>query len=484
MTQASESLREASLPTVLLTTKTKTRIGTWNILTLYETGRIAQVSKEMKEYSMKIMGLCETRWTEADRRTLVGGETIIYSGHEDGHVRVHEHEVGMIIAPDTVGASIAWEPVSPRILTARFTSKGRTFTIIQCYSPTNAAKDQEKEEFYEKLQATFNKAPRRDMKIVMGDINAKVGMENAAKQRERWAEHFKEILLDYHPLSPPDASETLEGNMKPPTNAEIRKAIKTMKSGKAAGPDGIPSEALKDDINTSTDMLQRFLLSVVDKHGGTEEDIKSRTNKARFTFNRPIWNSSALSIRNKSRIFNANVKSVLLYGELFVEFCSFNDLAIGQKHILPGKRQRRKTITCAAKQRERWAEHLKEILLDYHPLSPPDASETLEGNMKPPTKAEIRKAIKTMKSGKAAGPDGIPSEALKDDINTSTNMLQRFLQKVWGWIGHTLRKRPTDITRQSLEWNPQGKRKVGQPKQTWRRNMRQRLGVLAGDGLN
>ncbi|RUS68423.1 hypothetical protein EGW08_023815 [Elysia chlorotica] len=30
---------------------------------------------------------------------------------------------------------------------------------------------------------------------------------------------------------------------------------------------------------------------------------------------------------------------------------------------------------------------------------------------------------------------------------------------------------PTDITRQSLEWNPQGKRKVGRPKQTWRRSM-------------
>ncbi|RUS73880.1 hypothetical protein EGW08_018350 [Elysia chlorotica] len=70
MTQASESLREASLSTVLLTTKTKTRTGTWNIRTLYETGKIAQVSKEMKEYSLKILELCETRWTGADRRTL------------------------------------------------------------------------------------------------------------------------------------------------------------------------------------------------------------------------------------------------------------------------------------------------------------------------------------------------------------------------------------------------------------------------------
>ena len=35
----SESPREAVVPTTLLTTKTKTRIGTWNIRTLYETGK-------------------------------------------------------------------------------------------------------------------------------------------------------------------------------------------------------------------------------------------------------------------------------------------------------------------------------------------------------------------------------------------------------------------------------------------------------------
>lgn len=26
----------------------------------------------------------------------------------------------------------------------------------------------------------------------------------------------------------------------------------------------------------------------------------------------------------------------------------------------------------------------------------------------------------------------------------------------WGWIGHTLRKFPSNITRQALYWNPQG----------------------------
>ena len=41
----------------------------------------------------------------------------------------------------------------------------------------------------------------------------------------------------------------------------------------------------------------------------------------------------------------------------------------------------------------------------------------------------------------------------------------------WRWIGHTLRKDSNDITREALEWNPQGNRKKGRPKITWRRTV-------------
>ncbi|KAL8605568.1 hypothetical protein ACOMHN_031505 [Nucella lapillus] len=59
-----------------------------------------------------------------------------------------------------------------------------------------------------------------------------------------------------------------------------------------------------------------YLGSVVSKDGGADDDIKSRISKARHAFKtlQPIWQSSALSLHNKIRIFNTNVKSVLLYG--------------------------------------------------------------------------------------------------------------------------------------------------------------------------
>ena len=40
-------------------------------------------------------------------------------------------------------------------------------------------------------------------------------------------------------------------------------------------------------------------------------------------------------------------------------------------------------------------------------------------------------SIGLLKNGKAAGPDGIPAEDIKEDIDTSTDMLYSLLGKIW-----------------------------------------------------
>jgi hypothetical protein len=47
---------------------------------------------------------------------------------------------------------------------------------------------------------------------------------------------------------------------------------------------------------------------------------------------------------------------------------------------------------------------------------------------------------------------------------------QEIKKRKWGRIGHMLHKPTLYFTRQSFEWNPQGKRKVGRPRQNWRRS--------------
>ncbi|PFX14848.1 Transposon TX1 uncharacterized 149 kDa protein [Stylophora pistillata] len=59
------------------------------------------------------------------------------------------------------------------------------------------------------------------------------------------------------------------------------------------------------------------------------------------------------------------------------------------------------------------------------------ANTPLPVNENRPDKAEIKRAIKRLKNGKAAGPDGIPPEAIKIDLSTSTEMLYELFGNIW-----------------------------------------------------
>ena len=108
----------------------------------------------------------------------------------------------------------------------------------------------------------------------------------------------------------------------------------------------------------------------------------------------------------------------------------------GKKNNLtkPVKNHEGKPITTESDQRKRWAEHFEDLLNRPAPVTTPEippADSVLKVNTNPPTKSEITKALKLLKNGKAAGPDGIPPEALKTDAKTTTDMLHPLLQKIW-----------------------------------------------------
>ena len=46
-------------------------------------------------------------------------------------------------------------------------------------------------------------------------------------------------------------------------------------------------------------------------------------------------------------------------------------------------------------------------------------------------KEEIRNAIRQLRKGMAAGPDKIPAEALKADVETTVEMLYPLFEKIW-----------------------------------------------------
>ena len=179
MTQCSESRTEAARLTPLLTPRTLTGLATWNIRTMYETGKTVQAAREMKRYKIRMLGLCETRWIQSGQLRLSSGEQLLYSGHiEEG--APHIEGVALMLAPEAHAALIGWEPVSSRIITAKFTTKKKDIrlNIIQCYAPTSDAEEEKKDDFYQQLQAVLDRRGTKDITILMGDFNAKIGMDN------------------------------------------------------------------------------------------------------------------------------------------------------------------------------------------------------------------------------------------------------------------------------------------------------------------
>ena len=75
-----------------------------------------------------------------------------------------------------------------------------------------------------------------------------------------WVEYFEELRKRSAPKNPVDIQPTSHDlriicTLHTKEKEEIRKAIMQLKNDKAAGPDDIPAEAPKVDIDTSVDML-------------------------------------------------------------------------------------------------------------------------------------------------------------------------------------------------------------------------------------
>ena len=112
---------------------------------------------------------------------MTTGESVLYSGLA-GDDAPHEKVVALILSKAAGKSLKEWEPISKRIITARFASKCQNTRIIQVYAPTNEAEEEVKEDFYHQLQPGFNKSKARDLIMVIGDLIAKVDSDNRNRE--------------------------------------------------------------------------------------------------------------------------------------------------------------------------------------------------------------------------------------------------------------------------------------------------------------
>ncbi|VDP07746.1 unnamed protein product [Schistosoma mattheei] len=99
---------------------------------------------------------------------------LLYSGQEEENAP-HTQGVALMLSKVARNALVGWESHESRIIKSSFKTKKERIlmNIIQCYAPTNDSNDDSKDQFYERLQSIIEKCPRKDLSILMGDLNAK-----------------------------------------------------------------------------------------------------------------------------------------------------------------------------------------------------------------------------------------------------------------------------------------------------------------------
>ena len=160
-----------------------------------------------------------------------------------------------------------------------------------------------------------------------------------------------------------------------------------------------------------------YLGSKVSTDGDSGKDVSVRISKANQAFGtlNPVWKSTKLNVRTKIKIFKSNALSVLLYGSE----CWKVTREISRKlDVFQTKCLRR----------------IKRIFW--------------------------------------------PNKISNKDLLTSCNLepLSVVVRKRrWRWLGHVLRMEKDSLPRVALRWTPQGRRRRGRPKVTWRRAMAREL---------
>ena len=115
--------------------------------------------------------LCEMRLKTSGEFPTDGCHRVYFSGKEDKH----EQGVGFVVLKDIVKSIIGCRPISSRLMTVRLRASPFNITIIQVYAPTSSYDDSEVNEFCRKLQSLVDQTPNKNILVVQGDWNAKVG---------------------------------------------------------------------------------------------------------------------------------------------------------------------------------------------------------------------------------------------------------------------------------------------------------------------
>ena len=119
--------------------------------------------------NINILGISELKWTGMGE--FNSGDLYIY---DHGQESLRRNAIALIVNK-VQNAVLGCSLRNDRVILVRFQSKPVSVTVIQVYAPTTNAK--EAEVFYEDLQDLLELTPRKDVLLILGGWNVKLGSQ-------------------------------------------------------------------------------------------------------------------------------------------------------------------------------------------------------------------------------------------------------------------------------------------------------------------
>jgi hypothetical protein len=126
------------------------------------------IINEIRKYKIAIAAIKETRWNHLESS---------YNIYTSSLANNHEFGTAFLVYSKFNQMVKNFIPINERLCVVRIKGRFFNYSLINIHAPKNDSENEAKGQFYDQLDRAYAACSSHDVKLVMGDANAKVGRE-------------------------------------------------------------------------------------------------------------------------------------------------------------------------------------------------------------------------------------------------------------------------------------------------------------------